>query len=93
MPLSEHEQKILTDLEASLIRHDPRFVEKVGQMGLYAHRRQRRLLSIAGFIVGFAILVAFFTLSVPLGLVGLAIMLASSITFARNLAASNQHHT
>lgn len=81
MPLSEHEQKILTDLEASILQHDPRFAEKVGDIGRFVRQRQTKWLSIAGFIVGLAILVAFFTVSIPVGLAGLALMMASSIAF------------
>jgi hypothetical protein len=90
MPLSEHEQKILTDLETSLLQHDPRFAEKVGNIGRFAHRRKMKWLSIAGFIVGLAILVAFFTQSIPVGLVGLAIMLASSIAFTSYIAVTRR---
>jgi hypothetical protein len=79
MPLSEHEQKILTDLEESLRQQDPHFVKSVGSLSLYARQRRRRLFSVIGFIVGLTILVAFFAHSIPLGLVGLAMMLASSL--------------
>jgi uncharacterized membrane protein len=84
MPLSEHEQKILTDLEESLRQHDPHFAKSVGNLSLYARQRRRRLLSVIGFIVGLAVLVAFFTQSIPLGLVGLAMMVASALAFASN---------
>jgi hypothetical protein len=82
MPLSEHEQKVLSDLEKSLLQHDPRFAKSVGNISLYARRRRRNRLSIAGFVVGFTILVAFFTQSLLLGLLGLGIMFASCLTIA-----------
>ncbi len=86
MPLSEHEQKILTDLEASLFEHNPRFAKSVRNISLYARRRRRTRLSIACFIVGLFILVALFTQSIPLGLIGLAVMLASCLACTRNVA-------
>jgi hypothetical protein len=84
MPLSEHEQKILIDLEESLRRHDPHFAKSVGNLSLHARQRRRKVLSVIGFIVGLTILVAFFTQSIVLGLIGLAMMLASSLVFASN---------
>ncbi len=84
MPLSDHEQKVLSDLEASLLQHDPRFAKSVGNISLFARWRRWRLLSIVGFVVGLAILVVFFTQSILLGLVGLAMMLVSCLAFARN---------
>ena len=84
MPLSEHEQKILTDLEESLSKQDPRFAKNVCKTNVYA-RGQRRLREGAiGFAVGLLILVAFFTQLVLVGLVGLAVMLISSLVIARN---------
>jgi hypothetical protein len=88
MPLSEHEQKILSSLEESLRQHDPHFAKSVGNLSLYARRRRRRRGSVIGFIVGLVILVAYFTQSVPLGLVGLAIMLASSLVFASSVSST-----
>ena len=90
MPLSEHEQKILTDLEASLLEHDPHFAKSVGNINLYARRRRRTRLSIAGFIVGLIVLVTCFTRSVPSGLLGVAMMMASCIAFADNFTVADR---
>jgi hypothetical protein len=84
MPLSEHEQKILIDLEESLRIHDPHFAKSVGILSLHARQRRRRLLSVIGFIAGLTVLVAFFSQSIPLGLIGLGSMLASSLAFVSN---------
>ena len=83
MPLSEHEQKILTDLEESLRQQDPRFLKSIGKVNFHIHRW--RSLSITGFLIGLAVLIAFFTESIPLGLVGLAVMLGSSLIFASHV--------
>jgi hypothetical protein len=85
MPLSEHEQKILTDLEESLSRQDPQFARKVSSVNVYSRRRRRKLLGALGLIVGFVILVATFTQSLALGLVGLAVMIGSSLVLARGV--------
>jgi DUF3040 family protein len=84
MALSEHEQKILIDLEESLRKHDPHFAKSVRNLSLHVRQHRRRLLSVIGFTVGLTILVAFFSQSIPLGLIGLASMLASSLAFVSN---------
>ncbi len=38
MPLSEHEQKILTDLEESLRQQDPRFLKSIGKVSFHIRR-------------------------------------------------------
>lgn len=83
MPLSEHEQKILTDLEESLRQQDPRFLKSIGNVNLHIHHW--RSLSITGFLIGLAVLIAFFTMSTPLGLVGLAIMFGSTLMFSSHV--------
>ena len=37
MPLSEHEQKILAELEESLSKQDPRFAKNVRETNVYSH--------------------------------------------------------
>jgi hypothetical protein len=86
MPLSDHEQKILTDLEASLSKHDPQFAKKVSSVNIYNRRHRRMILGVVGFTIGFAILVIFFTQSLALGLIGLAVMIASSLVLALGVA-------
>ena len=81
MPLSEHEQKILADLEESLSKQDAHFAKKVGDINLDAGRK-RALLGIVSFVIGFAIFVASFTQSPVLGLIGLAVMIGSSLVLA-----------
>lgn len=88
MPLSEHEQKILTDLEESLRQQDPRFLKSIGKVSF--HIRRWRSLSIVGFLIGLAVLIAFFTASTPLGLVGLGIMFASTLLFSSHVEQSRR---
>ncbi|MHB2029386.1 MAG: DUF3040 domain-containing protein [Acidimicrobiales bacterium] len=83
MPLSEHEQKILSDLEESLSQQDPRFAKRVKNK-VFVHARRRVRGGVVGFIGGLAILIVFFTQSILWGLVGVVVMLLSSIVVARN---------
>ncbi|HEV3268602.1 MAG TPA: DUF3040 domain-containing protein [Acidimicrobiales bacterium] len=84
MPLSEHEQRILTSLEESL-ESDARFTHKVDAIKYSTRRRQVRFASVFGFILGLAILVAFFTHTVLVGIIGVAFMLVSSLCFVETL--------
>jgi Protein of unknown function (DUF3040) len=85
MPLSEHEQRILAELEESLTKQDPSFAKSVADTNVYAVGRRRLQLAIAGFVVGLVVLVAFFSQNVLAGLVGVALMFASAIVAERSL--------
>jgi Protein of unknown function (DUF3040) len=87
MPLSEHEQRILSGLEESL-ESDARFVHSVDAMNMPARRKKIRVYSLVGFIVGLAILVVGFTYSVLLGILGVVLMLGSSLYFVDTLTQS-----
>ena len=98
MPLSEHEQKILSDLEESLSQQDPRFAKRVSKTNVFVHARRRVRGGAVGFILGLVILIVFFTQSVLLGFVGVVMMLLSALVVARNTElsgrapSSRQHH-
>ena len=84
MPLSEHEQKILAELEESLSKQDPRFAKNVRETNIYSHGARRVRWGIAGFALGLVILVVFFSQNVYAGLVGVALMFVSAIVVERN---------
>ena len=48
MPLSEHEQRILEEIERRLAEEDPRLVEHVGRTDLYSHLARRIRLAALG---------------------------------------------
>lgn len=85
MPLSEHEQRILAQMEESLVREDPRFAERVKSETVYRHAGRHCIWSSLTFAAGLAILVAFYSESVLVGLLGVAVMFASAVVFERNL--------
>jgi hypothetical protein len=84
MPLSEHEQRILAELEESLSKEDPRFAKNVRETTVYSHSGRRVRWGAAGFVAGLLILVFTFSTSIPLGMVGVAIMFASAVLIERN---------
>ena len=84
MPLSEHEQRILAELEDSLSKQDPRFAEKVEQTNVYSHGGRRVRWGVAGFIAGLALLLVCLSTSILLSLAGLALMFFSAVVVERN---------
>jgi hypothetical protein len=85
VPLSEHEQRVLHEMEQALYRHDPRFASRVRDESVYRFAGRNLRWSIAGFVAGLAIMVAFFTTSVLVGFLGVALMFVSLIGVAVNL--------
>lgn len=78
MPLSDREQQILSDIEARLRADDPKFAKTVGTTTVSSQVRRRIKLSIAGFVVGFVLLL-FIIQSLWFAVGGFALMLASAI--------------
>lgn len=58
MPLSEHEQRMLDQIESALYAEDPKFASSVRGGGLRAPSTRRRLQGAGLFVVGLALLVA-----------------------------------
>jgi Flp pilus assembly protein TadB len=85
MPLSEHEQRILAELEESLSKQDPTFAERVANESVYSHAGRQAKWAAFFFVVGVVGLVALYSVSVLLGLAGVAVMFASAVIFERNL--------
>ncbi len=85
MPLSDHEQRILAELEESLVKQDPEFAERVRSETVYRHAGRYCKWAAVTFVLGVVILVAFYSKSVLAGFVGVVIMFASAVWFERNL--------
>jgi len=85
VPLSDHEQRILAELEESLVRQDPEFAQRVRSESIYRHGGRYCKWAAVTFVLGVAILVAFYSRSVVAGFVGVVIMFASAVWFERNL--------
>ncbi|ACU97500.1 DUF3040 domain-containing protein [Saccharomonospora viridis] len=57
MPLSEHEQRLLDQIERELYAEDPKFASAVRGTSMRRPTRRRRVQGIALFVVGVAMLV------------------------------------
>ena len=90
MPLSEHEQRQLEQIEQALYADHPRLAKAMRAKDPKVHYRRRLVQSCAGFIVGVGAVVAGVLLKHPwLDIVGFVIMVASSawaITSYRRMA-------
>ena len=84
MPLSEHEQRILEEIERRLAEDDPKLVEQVGRTDLYTHLARRIRLSAVAFLVGFVLLLLF-VLSPWIAAVGFLVMIGSALLIYRYL--------
>ena len=58
MPLSDHEQRMLDQIESALYAEDPKFASSVRGGSLRAPTARRRIKGLVLFVVGLAMLVA-----------------------------------
>ena len=58
MPLSDHEQRMLDEIESALYAEDPKFASSVRGGGLRAPTARRRLQGVALFVIGLGMLVS-----------------------------------
>ncbi|MER6925576.1 DUF3040 domain-containing protein, partial [Streptomyces spiralis] len=80
MPLSEHEQRMLEQMERALYAEDPKFASALEGSGLRTYTRRRVYQAVAGFLVGIALLMA--GVIVPyywVSVVGFLVMLAPAV--------------
>lgn len=79
MPLSDHEQRLLEQMEQALLAEDPKFA--TAMRGADLRRRYRRRAVVAGllFVVGVVMLMTgAVTQVIPLGVAGFVVMLGSA---------------
>lgn len=85
MPLSEDEQRILTEIEQQLYASDPQLVREVSSTTIYRHAGRNLKWAGLGFLAGLVFMVLTFTTSIILAFAGFLAMLGSAILFERNL--------
>ncbi|SDC23800.1 DUF3040 domain-containing protein [Streptomyces prasinopilosus] len=80
MPLSEHEQRMLEQMERALYAEDPKFASALEGSGLRTYTRRRVYQAIVGFLVGIALLMAgMVAQQVWLSVVGFLVMLGCAV--------------
>ena len=80
MPLSEHEQRLLEQMERALYAEDPKFATALEGTGLRARTRRTVYLAAAGFVVGVALLMGGMVTKLWwVGVVGFVVMLGCAV--------------
>lgn len=90
MPLSEHEQRLLEQIERDLYADDPKLVSTVRSINPRSYALRRLWRSTAMFVVGLGVLVAAVVInsgaiSIILGLLGFIVMLLAALRGSSDL--------
>jgi ABC-type bacteriocin/lantibiotic exporter with double-glycine peptidase domain len=78
MPLSEHEQRILEEIERRLAEEDPRLVQSVARATVASHAWRRVRWGLVAFLLGFVMLLLFVA-NMWFAVGGFAVMLGSGL--------------
>jgi len=84
VPLSEDEQRILSEIEQQLYQSDPALARDIADTTIYSHAYRNLKWSLAGFVVGLAALIFTLGTSYLLAFGGFLIMLVSALAVERN---------
>ncbi|MEU6216148.1 DUF3040 domain-containing protein [Streptomyces sp. NPDC047022] len=80
MPLSEHEQRMLEQMERALYAEDPKFATALEGSGLRTYTRRRVYQAAAGFLVGIALLMTgVVAKQIWISVVGFLVMLGCAV--------------
>jgi Protein of unknown function (DUF3040) len=97
MPLSEHEQRLLEQIERALIAEDPKFASTVRAGRLRRPTRRRRLQGLVLFVLGLVMLVvgvavrSIWLANVPVvSVVGFLVMLAGAVLAVTSIGAGKK---
>jgi hypothetical protein len=79
VPLSEHEQRLLEQMERALYAEDPKFASSLRGSDLRSHYRRRVVQAVLGFVLGIALLMTGVVVkAVPVSVLGFVVMLAAA---------------
>lgn len=77
MPLSEHEQQLLEQMEQALYAEDPKFASQMQGAGARAAARRRMAIGVVGVLAGLALVLVAIRTTTWLGALGFALMVAA----------------
>ena len=78
MPLSEHEQRLLDQIERALYQEDPKFASTVRQTDLRTHMKRRLVKAALVLVLGFGLLLAGVVVQqFVVGIIGFAVMVGA----------------
>lgn len=84
MPLSEDEQRILTEIEQHLYESDPKLVHEVAKTTVYTHAFRNMKWATVGFVLGVVLMIVLLATNFVLAFGGFLLMLGSVLVFERN---------
>ncbi len=84
MPLSEDEQRILSEIESHLYESDPDLAREVAETTVYTHAFRNIKWAALGLLVGIVIMVWLLSISYLLSFGGFLVMLGSLLFLERN---------
>jgi|307.fasta_scaffold154269_2 Flp pilus assembly protein TadB len=86
VPLSEHEQRLLEQIEQALYAEDPKFASAVRAGRSRMHTRRWIIISVVGVLAGLAVVLVGLTAKlVVLGVIGFVLIVASCVYVATML--------
>jgi hypothetical protein len=86
MALSEHEQRLLDEIEQALYAEDPKFASSVRSARPRSRTRTHLALSVVGVLAGLAVVIVGLAAKlVPLGVVGFVLIVGSCVVAATAL--------
>lgn len=88
MPLSEHEQRLLEQMEKALYAEDPKFATSLRSSAGTRAARGRAVLGVLGILAGLGLLIAgVATTVIALGIVGFLVMLVGAVALYSSFSA------
>ena len=78
MPLNEHEQRILEEIERQFYEEDPKLAQTVSGASLGSVTKRRHRIAVVVFVVGLIVMLGSFTTSAVIAVVGFMVMLAAA---------------
>lgn len=78
MPLSEHEQRLLEQMERALYAEDPKFATSLRGKDPRSSFRRRLVFAIAGFVLGVVLLMVGLLTNLAVSVLGFLFMLAGT---------------
>jgi hypothetical protein len=85
VPLSEDEQRILSEIEQRLYESDPDLAREVSSTTVYTHPFRGVKWATLGFVAGIVMMLATLSTSFFLAFIGFLVMLGSALVFERNV--------
>ncbi len=91
MPLNEHEERILHEIEQRFLAHDPESANRLRSTTLPKYLARNCRWAALGFLVGLVVLLVGFASNWIVGVFGFAVMLGSAIVLTHNVRRMGQH--